>query len=88
MQEGSLRSVIEDSRKRLATGRPPLITWRQHRKWGRVLFKVEWLDEYIESGIAEPEQLLPPLPAKARRIGLQVVHLPQDNHGIDPALLK
>jgi hypothetical protein len=73
-----LRKIVERSRKLLANGKPPLITWCQHGKWGRIRFREVWLDDYIDGGIPEPSEAVP----IAKRPRTDHGETPSSDHGI------
>ena len=76
--ESGLRKIVERSRKLLANGKPPLITWCQHGKWGRIHFREVWLDDYIDDGIPEPSEAVP-IAKRPRTVGREP---PSSDHGI------
>src|SRR5258708_1467905 len=82
--ESGLRKIVERSRRLLATGRPPLIKWCQHGRWGRIRFRAEWLEAYIDGGCPEPSEVIPVV-KRPRTIGREP---PSSDHGITPELLR
>jgi len=62
------------------------IRYSQHGRWGRIRFRPEWLEEFIEAGVVAPLSASKPLPPRPKR---QVSRLPgpEKSHGLDRRLL-
>lgn len=45
--ESTLRKIVERSKHQLDAGKEPDIKFAQGRKGGKILFRAEWLDEYL-----------------------------------------
>lgn len=56
--------------------------YSQRKKWGRLRFRVEWLDEWLDGGQVVKAE--PPKPTKKKTRSLS----PPSNSGIDLGLLK
>jgi hypothetical protein len=58
MSASGLRKLVNRSKRNLARGKAAIIKFSQHGQ-SRILFRREWLDEYIEAGVAEPVEVVP-----------------------------
>jgi hypothetical protein len=84
--ESGLRDVVTRSRLQMAAGLPPDLQFAQGRHKGKLLFRREWLDNFVEVA-ASPQDLRPtkrksaaaPTPAATQPLGC--------DHGLDWALL-
>jgi hypothetical protein len=78
----SLRKIVDRSRKLLASGRDPELRFAQGRAKAKLLFRLEWLDEFAK---VEPRDITVTNRPTSRR---RPQPTKSDSHGLNWELLE